>query len=143
MDITNIMDTVMKHAALDEHYQSCLEEVKRLEPEFLALRNSLSQQQQQILDSYLSACEEMDYALLPMAVEVGQSNLQEEIYEILRFEGFCAGVRRQIRERKANPEKYRMPPERYREMCIQYNETAKRIMADTGEEFPLVDLDSL
>ena len=143
MEQTEWMEYLMERAKMDTQYQSCLEEVNRLEPAFLALRDSLSREQQQILDDYFSACEEMDHALLPLAMEAGQSNLQEEIYEILRFEGFYAGVHRQIQERKANPGKYRMPPERYREMCIQYNETVKRIMADTGEEFPLVDLDNL
>ena len=76
MEQTEWMEYLMERAKMDTQYQSCLEEVNRLEPAFLALRDSLSREHQQILDDYLSACEEMDHALLPLAMEAGQSNLQ-------------------------------------------------------------------
>ena len=63
----NWYEKLTELARHDHHYQACLAEVKRLEPGFLVLRDSLTGQQRQILDGYLSACEEMDHALLMLA----------------------------------------------------------------------------
>ena len=53
----------------DPYYQHCLEEVRALEPLFLKIRDSLPEMQKKALDAYLSACEELDHALLHLAKE--------------------------------------------------------------------------
>ena len=60
-------EVLLERVKNDPQYQACLEEVKRLEPEFLALRDTLEENRRNVLDAYLSACEEMDHALLMAA----------------------------------------------------------------------------
>ena len=60
-------EALLEQAKNDSQYQSCLEELKRLEPEFLAWRDTLEENRRNILDDYLSACEELDHALLMVA----------------------------------------------------------------------------
>ena len=62
-------EKLMELAKEDPHYQACLEEVKRLEPVYLALRDALPQMQKKIMEDYISACEELDYALLALALK--------------------------------------------------------------------------
>ena len=65
----NRIKTLMDLAKTDAQYQQCLEEVKRLEPVYLALRDALPEMQQRVLEDYLSACEELDHALLLLALK--------------------------------------------------------------------------
>ena len=58
---------ILTLAKTDTEYQSALSNASRLEQDFLRLRESLSSDQQSVLDAYLSACEEMDHALLRIA----------------------------------------------------------------------------
>ena len=60
---------LMKLAKEDPHYQACLEEVKRLEPVYLALKDSLPEMQKKVMEDYISACEELDHALLALALK--------------------------------------------------------------------------
>ena len=53
----------------DPHYQQCLTEVRQLEPMFLQIRSTLPPMQRKVLDSYISACEELDHALLCLSTE--------------------------------------------------------------------------
>ena len=62
-------EELMDHAKNDPHYQACLEEVKRWEISYLALRDVLPEMQQSVLEDYLSACEELDHALLLLALK--------------------------------------------------------------------------
>lgn len=71
MEQTNGYERLMELAKLDRHYQNCLAEVQRLEPSFLALRDSLPEEQRQVLEHYLSACEELDHALAVLARQNG------------------------------------------------------------------------
>ena len=59
-------------AAKDEHYQNCLQEVQKLEEMFLRLREMLSTPQRELLDRYISACEELDHAKVHLAYRMGQ-----------------------------------------------------------------------
>ena len=59
---------LLELAKEDSHYQACLEEVKRLEPVYLALRDALPQMQKKVMEDYISACEELDHALLALAL---------------------------------------------------------------------------
>ena len=62
-------EKLLELAKDDPHYQACLEEVKRLEPVYLALRDSLPEMQKKVMEEYISACEELDYALLALALK--------------------------------------------------------------------------
>ena len=63
----NWYKNLMKLAKEDPHYQTCLEEVKRWECAYLALRETLPEMQRRVVEGYLSACEELDHALLMLA----------------------------------------------------------------------------
>lgn len=69
MEELNWYEQLVKRAGRDPTYQACLAEVKRLEPGFLALRDSLTVQQREILEGYLSACGELDHALLQLTAK--------------------------------------------------------------------------
>ena len=63
-----IEEKLLELAKEDPYYQACLEEVKRLEPVYLALRDSLPEMQKKVVEDYISACEELDHALLALAL---------------------------------------------------------------------------
>ena len=62
-------EKLMELAKKDPHYQACLEEVMRLEPIYFALRDSLPKIQRKVMEEYISACEELDHALLLLAMQ--------------------------------------------------------------------------
>ena len=68
MEENKWLEELMEKAKYDPYYQHCLTEVRHLEPMFLQIRSTLPQMQQKVLDAYISACEELDHALL-MLVE--------------------------------------------------------------------------
>ena len=59
-------------AAQDEHYQNCLQEVQELEEMYLRLREMLSIPQRELLDRYISACEELDHIMVQLAYQLGR-----------------------------------------------------------------------
>ena len=59
---------LLELAKEDPYYQACLEEVKRLEPVYLTLRDALPEMQKKVMEEYISACEELDHALLALAL---------------------------------------------------------------------------
>ena len=59
-------------AARDEHYQTCLKEVRELEVLFLRLRDMLSVPQRELLDRYIAACEELDHTTVCLAYQMGR-----------------------------------------------------------------------
>ena len=63
------MRELMEFAKNRPEYQQCLEEVRRLEPLYLALRDSLPEMQRRVLEDYISACEELDHVLLLLALK--------------------------------------------------------------------------
>ena len=56
----------------DSHYQSLLQQAREKESAFLSLRSTLTQSQQEILDGYISACEELDHCLIQLAYDLGR-----------------------------------------------------------------------
>ena len=56
----NLWDEMLELTQNDESYQQTLDRVKKLEPAFLAIRESLRPEQQQILDDYIAACEALE-----------------------------------------------------------------------------------
>ena len=61
--------TLMELAKNDPNYQACLEEMRRWEPAYLALRDALPEMQRRTLENYISACEELDHAMLLLALK--------------------------------------------------------------------------
>ena len=67
MEKNKWLKELTEKAKHDPYYQQCLTEVRALEPMFLNIRSSLPELQQKTLDAYISACEELDHALLMIA----------------------------------------------------------------------------
>lgn len=54
----------------DQIYQEYLQLCMQLEPEFLRIRHTLPQNDQEILDRYFSCCEELDHRRLSLALTI-------------------------------------------------------------------------
>ena len=67
MEDNRWLQELTEKAKYDSYYRQCLTEVRALEPMFLNIRSSLPEMQQKTLDAYISACEELDHALLMLA----------------------------------------------------------------------------
>ena len=137
MVIMEWMKELLEFVQEDPEYQEKLEAVKQAEPAFLALREMLTEGQRQVLDEYLSACEELDHELLSSAELLLRSRFRREVYGILKLE---ATYQRFYRQRRgAPPVTWKGDDLEFREKCRQFNEAAKRVMEETGEELPLVE----
>ncbi|MBQ6718878.1 MAG: hypothetical protein IJN20_00810 [Oscillospiraceae bacterium] len=69
MEDTQWVKELTEKAKHDPYYQECLMEVRALEPMFLNIRSTLPELKQKTLDAYISACEELDHALLVLAIQ--------------------------------------------------------------------------
>ena len=138
METREWMEELTDAAREDPAYQACLAEAKRLEPAFLALRDSLSGPQRDILEGYLCACEEMDHALLSLTESLTRHRCQREFASLLRLDILYRDFYRNMVPRVRGTTEW--TPE-YLQRCREYNETARHVMADTGVEIPLIDLD--
>lgn len=58
----------------DPDYQRALQKLKKVEPEYLALSETLTPEQRDVLERYIAACEEVDDALIFLAYEDGRQN---------------------------------------------------------------------
>lgn len=58
----------------DRWYQQWLERAKELEPAYEQIREKLPEEQNQILDQYIMACEEMDYVRQLLAYQLGRNH---------------------------------------------------------------------
>ena len=56
----------------DSDYQQALQKLKEVEPEYLALLETLSSQQRDVLERYIAACEAMDDPLIYLAYQIGR-----------------------------------------------------------------------
>ena len=63
---------VIDLAKQDADYQQLLGRCEELSPEYLRILHSLSPEQQQILEEYISCCEEMEYRLAQLAYDFGK-----------------------------------------------------------------------
>ena len=59
----------------DADYQQALQKLKEIEPEYLDLLETLSPQQRDVLDRYISACEAVDDPLVYLAYQIGRNLL--------------------------------------------------------------------
>ncbi len=58
----------------DGDYRRWLKETERLETSFAELRAAMPPASKEILDAYISACEEMDHAQMRLAYELGKTH---------------------------------------------------------------------
>lgn len=69
--MTTAKETRLHHAIrCDAEYQMLLKQCLDAETEYLRIRNSLSPEDQQVLERYLSLCEEMDHRKLVIALTI-------------------------------------------------------------------------
>ena len=68
----NWKDVLTLWTAADPWYQQCLREVQALEADFLEVRAALAPAQQDTLDRYIAACEELEHALTQLAYLLGR-----------------------------------------------------------------------
>lgn len=59
----------------DPDYQQALQHLKDIEPEYLALLETLSPQQRNVLERYIAATEAMDDPLIFMAYQIGRTGI--------------------------------------------------------------------
>lgn len=59
----------------DPDYQQALQQLKDIEPEYLALLETLSPQQRNVLERYIAATEAMDDPLIFMAYQIGRTGI--------------------------------------------------------------------
>ena len=64
-------EQIIELARRDEDYQQLLRQCKELSPAYLEILHSLSDEQQQTLEKYISCCEEMEYRLAQLAYLFG------------------------------------------------------------------------
>ena len=59
----------------NEWYQQWLQKAKDLEPGYEQIRGNLSEEQREILDRYIMACEEMDHIRQILAYQLGKRHV--------------------------------------------------------------------
>ena len=73
MDREELWRRLMLSAEQNVEYQKALQELKTVEEDYTTLLESLSAEQREVLERYISACEEMDEALVFAAYQIGLS----------------------------------------------------------------------
>lgn len=63
-------EEMYRRAKVDPWHQACLQRVNGMEGAFLTIRDSLSLSQQEQLDAYIAACEELEYSLIYIVREM-------------------------------------------------------------------------
>ena len=58
----------------DPEYQEALQQIKNAEPNYLALLETLSPKNQEVLERYIAACEAADDHLLYLAYQIGRAS---------------------------------------------------------------------
>ncbi len=72
------MEEVTVHSYFCEEYHQALEDLRKLEPDFAALREGMTETQRELLDRYIAACEALDDVLTHLAYRVGEENDTEK-----------------------------------------------------------------
>lgn len=71
MENTEWMDELSRLAQKDEWHLRCLSDVQSLEASYLRILDSLPEEQRQILDAYVTACEALDNEEARIAYRLG------------------------------------------------------------------------
>ena len=72
MEEFDIWKVLADRSRQDPWYQTCLSMVQEREAEYLALRKTLPEAQQEILEDYLAACQELEDSLVLLAYQLGR-----------------------------------------------------------------------
>ena len=59
----------------DADYQELLERCCSLETDYLRIMNGLSEEDRELMDRYIAACEDMQYRMTQLAYLLGQSDM--------------------------------------------------------------------
>ncbi len=57
----------------DPDYQQALQKLKDVEPDYLALLETMTPENQEILERYIAACEALDDPLIFLAYQIGRN----------------------------------------------------------------------
>lgn len=79
-------DEMYALAKLDPWRAEVAAELTRKEPAFLALLDSLTKEEKEVILSYIGACEELTFSLVYSAYEVGKRHAGRDAYGSLRAE---------------------------------------------------------
>ena len=77
MNTENLWSKLGELADQDLQYQQALERVSTLEPAYLAIKGTLTPEQQQTLDDYITACEVLDECQLWLALRLLGNDLSK------------------------------------------------------------------
>ena len=72
MCLDDLWDRLVAITEKDAAYQEALSRVERLEPAFLAIRESLRPEQREILDDYIAACEALEQCEIYLAAKLSR-----------------------------------------------------------------------
>ena len=73
MDYEKLWDNLRAEAKVDMDYQRSLEEVRKTEEAYLAVCACLTPDQKEIIEAYISACEELGDSMTLLAYRLGRS----------------------------------------------------------------------
>ena len=74
MESQKILEEVLRRSREDPWCRECLQQVQEYEDAFLAIRDRLSEQEQEQLDLYIGACEAWCESHMFVAFELGQES---------------------------------------------------------------------
>lgn len=70
----DMMNELLPILLCDEDYQYWMEQIRELEPDYLSIRDGLTEDQKDLLDAYISACESQDDIRIYCAYELGRKH---------------------------------------------------------------------
>ena len=75
MDKNELWNYLIPMMEQDPDYQQALQKMKEIEPKYLALLETMTAENQEILEQYITACENMDDPLIFLAYQIGRNRL--------------------------------------------------------------------
>ena len=75
MDRDELWSYLVPMMEQDADYQQALQRLKEAEPAYLALLETMTLENREILDRYIAACEALDDPLIFLAYQIGRSLL--------------------------------------------------------------------
>ena len=79
MKYLRIIEEVLRRSKDDPWCRECLEDIQKHEEDFVAIRDKLSEAEQEQLDLYIGACEAWCESHMFVAYELGQEHLSERL----------------------------------------------------------------
>ena len=73
MNKDELWDYLVPMMEQDPDYQQALQKLKETEPAYLALLETMTPENQEILERYIAACEALDDPLIFLAYQIGRS----------------------------------------------------------------------